>query len=144
MVHIICGCPGSGKTTYMQNRKQDGDMIIDVAWIYGAISGSQGPTKETKLLPYMIAIRDMLYDMIQQRDDVSVWILAGAPLAEDREALSNRFGVDVMLMDKTRQQCIDQVEQDDRRQDDMQFFLWLVNDWFDRYTVRDKDVLIDG
>lgn len=143
MINIVCGCPGSGKTTYLRNHMQDGDLVVDVAWIYCALSGNQGTIKESKLLPYMMGMRNMLYDMIQQRNDVDAWILAGAPIAEDRQALSNRFGVDVMLINKTRQECIDQVRQDESRQEEQNFFLWLVDDWHDRYTPRDADVLID-
>jgi predicted kinase len=142
MIRILCGAPGSGKTTYMMDHRKDGDMVIDVAWLYTAISGSQGPIKDNSLLPYALAMRNMLYDMIQQRNDVNTWILAGAPVAEDREAMAQRFGVEVMLVNKTRKQCLAQVKQDDRRKEDQQFFIWLVNDWFDRYTPRDADVLI--
>jgi hypothetical protein len=142
MVNIICGSPGSGKTTYMRKRYDDGDLVVDVAWLFSALTGQHGPIKDSRLVPYTLAMRDTLYDMLIKNNDVNAWVMAGAPKAEDRQALADKFGVEVKLINKTRKQCLEQVMKDDERKADQKFYIWLVNDWFDNYTPRDADVLV--
>ena len=65
-VFIVCGPPGSGKTSFVAERCTWGDLVVDVDAILAAISGLPWYDKPTALLPVALDVRDYLYTLIRR------------------------------------------------------------------------------
>jgi adenylate kinase family enzyme len=142
-VTIVCGSPGSGKTTYVKDHMEKGDLIIDLDWIYRAISNTENTIKDERLVPFVFEVRDALYNRLNRPNDLrKAWIVACLPKAQDREAMSRRFSAEVILINRTRKECMQQILGDKNRINNASFYLKLLTDWFNNYTPRDKDILI--
>jgi hypothetical protein len=142
-ITVVCGSPGSGKTMYVKKHMCKGDLIVDLDMIYAAISGSDSRDRDKELLPYMFAVRDALYNKLDSWTTLQrAWIIACLPKAYDRESISRRFNAKVILINKTKRECMQQSISDTTRMNDMSFNLKLITEWFDAYTPRQKDVLV--
>ena len=142
-VIVVCGSPASGKTTYVKKNMHKGDLIIDLDLIYEAITGSDSRERRPELLPFMFAVRDTLYNKLDQWNGIDrAWIIACLPKAYDRENISKRFNAEIVLINKTRQECMQQAMNDSTRTNDMSLQLKIITEWFNAYTPRHKDFLV--
>lgn len=67
-IYIVYGSPLAGKSSYVKEQMQYGDMIIDVDRIWECISGiNHLDGKPDGLKRNVFAIRDILYDQVKKR-----------------------------------------------------------------------------
>ena len=65
-VHIICGPPGSGKTTFVQKHMQPGDLIIDMDAIVAALTGNKSTHPDySNVMNTALAVRETIYKSIE-------------------------------------------------------------------------------
>ncbi len=72
---IIAGPPAAGKTTYVMENSQDGDLVLDLDLIAAALSGMAVGATPDHIWPYVWAARDGILRELQQRRDVTAWII---------------------------------------------------------------------
>lgn len=61
-VHIICGPPGSGKTTFVQKHMQPGDLILDMDAIVAALTGNKSTHPDySNVMNTALAVRETIY-----------------------------------------------------------------------------------
>lgn len=89
-VTIVCGPPGSGKSSYVQQHRKRGDLIVDLDSIKRSISGEAAYDTPDALLGYALAVRDCLISRIAGRRDVNAWIIGTLADRPEREALAQR------------------------------------------------------
>ncbi|MCW4015088.1 MAG: HNH endonuclease [Candidatus Bathyarchaeota archaeon] len=134
-VCIVWGSPGSGKTTYVNSRMNDGDMVIDLDLIKQAIS-MQGKTETSdSLLDTALRLRDLLYDLTAKRevDAETIWVVAGLPNKKEREQLSKRLNGELIHINTSMEECIRRVRTDEERKDkDKQ--IELIKKWWGMYN----------
>jgi predicted kinase len=131
-VYIVYGCPGSGKSRYVKEHMNVGDMVVDLDLIAQAI-GLQ-PKAETPdcLVSTAINIRDYVYDLIAMRSIKceSVWIIAGLPKVDEREWLRDKVKADdLIFVDVSKEECIRRVMDDDERVDKNKQ-VQIIEKWF--------------
>jgi len=143
-VTIVCGAPGSGKTTYVEQHMKSGDLIIDLDWIWKAFTGLPYYHKPSELLPFVMAARDAVLQRLDQVSDLNrAFIIAGAPKAIEREALSRRYGAKVILFTTSQNECIRRIQADERRSHNTEAWKPLVQKWWNEYQPRKGDVIAD-
>jgi predicted kinase len=133
-VYIVWGSPASGKTTYVRKHMSDGDLVVDLDLIKQAISMSDKTSTSDNLLSTAIAVRDTLYNLISERrvQCDNVWVIAGLPTREQREALRIRLNGELVYMEATKEQCIERAINDKERKDkDKQ--IYIINKWFKKF-----------
>lgn len=136
-VVVVWGSPASGKTTYVKQHMQKGDMVVDLDYIKQAIS-LQGKTASTdNLLPVALDLRNYIYDLISRRDIIetdTVWVVAGLPNYEDREEIKRKLRPNAMIyINSTLERCIEQAMGDKERGDkDLQ--VKIIHKWYENYT----------
>lgn len=132
-VNIIYGPPASGKTTYVKNNMEIGDLVIDLDYIKQAISFTWKDAESDNLLDIAIKIRDCIYEAIEKGevDCKRVWIIAGLPNKNERERLKERFNATLIPMLKARQECVNNAKRDKR---DMILQEVIIDKWFEEYT----------
>ena len=135
-VYIVYGSPGSGKTTYVKEHMEIGDMVVDLDLIKQAIS-LQGRTDKTdNLLNVTLTIRDLLYKMIEHRevDSKNIWVVAGLPNKTQRIDLKNRLKAELIYIDTPIHECIKRVRNDSTRMDKQQQ-IDIINQWWNTYQA---------
>lgn len=131
-ITVVCGPPGSGKTTYVMQKMRYGDLIVDLDRIWEAISLQPIHEKPDGLIHYVLAIREALYESIKtSRDEGHVWIITCAALRKDRERLLQRFrNAELVILDTEPLQCELNVAEDPLRSDKIDECRDLIARWW--------------
>lgn len=133
---IICGAPGSGKTTYVSESKGSNDIVIDLDDITSRISGCEWYKTDSKWLKRSIDKRNkMLYSLSQQNGYDRAWFIVSAPTAKERDYWNNMLSpINIIVMDVSEEECIRRIVDDKRRINQANRFIPIVNNWFLKYT----------
>lgn len=91
MIHVISGAPCSGKSTYIREHAQSGDLIIDLDEVAKAIGTPDHDYCSTVKKETLAEIRRLLIeDAIAEKDSVDSWIvdtLLSGSYPEDAEVI---------------------------------------------------------
>lgn len=107
-IYLVYGSPCSGKSTYVQDNAEYGDIVVDIDSIWECISGCDRYIKPKKLNTNVFGIRDELIRMIRMR--VGKWnnafIVGGYPLSSERERLCKMLGAREIFIDTPKEECL--------------------------------------
>jgi hypothetical protein len=135
-VYLVYGSPLSGKTSYVQENMQDGDLIIDVDNIWQCISGCDRYTKPNRLKGCVFAIRDSLLDMVRVRRGnwLTAWVVGGYPNSSERERLYKSLDARPIFVDTDKNTCMQRLRvcQDGR---DFQQWNGYIDGWFENFSA---------
>lgn len=134
MVHLVYGAPLSGKSTWVRDNLQRGDLVIDMDSIWQSITGLPRYDKPDTLKAVAFRLHDELCDMVRTRAGRwrTAFVIAGAPRRADRQRLMQKVGADdALYIDATHAECMERLE----RANDRPLDLWqyYIDDWFERY-----------
>ena len=106
-VFIVYGSPLSGKTTYVRESMEEGDLVVDLDAIRSAISFAPLYRTPSLLNKTAFAVRDFLFDQIRIRagDWTTAWVISGLPRKDERERLAARLGASLILVEATAEEC---------------------------------------
>lgn len=133
-VFLVWGAPLSGKTSYVKDVMNEGDLIIDIDSIWESVSGCPRYTKPPKLTQCVFAIRDLEMDFIKYKVGQwgSCYLLGGFPLVSERERLIKMYGAREVFVDTSREECLRRLEADEARDKDK--WRQYIEDWFERLS----------
>ena len=132
-VTAVCGPPGSGKSSYVQERAKWGDLVVDVDALYGAVSGLPLYEKPDVLLPLVMEARDALIARLSRPSQVRhAWVILGGARREDRARLTSR-GARAVVLEIEASECIRRIALDPRRSANWRLWEPLVREWWERY-----------
>lgn len=135
-VTIVCGPPGSGKTSYVKSQAKWGDLIIDLDAIYCALSGLDWYEKPDALLPFVLVVRDALLRQLSRESKVRhAWFITSEPRRGVLEKIKVSLGANQIMMDTSPTECVRRISQDARRKDKWQQWEKIVNRWFERHRL---------
>ena len=131
-VFIICGAPGSGKTTYASQHHQPGDLIVDMDTIVAALTGDETAHPDYEnILDIAIAVRNTLYNIIENGtgDWKRAFVITSSMNDGAVIALAKQLHATVHYMETTKEECKRRIANDKTRQD-KELFYNLVDEWF--------------
>lgn len=139
MITLVCGPAGSGKTTYVRKNMRPGDLVIDLDYLYSALSLQPTHDHPKSLAPYVKVAYDavMVRLEIEQRkgSNPNAWIIAGLPEGFRRKELARRMNADVVLLDVQYDECIRRISQDEARQaQSVEYWHQIVARWWSVYS----------
>lgn len=144
---LVCGPPGSGKTTYVNERKQWGDLVVDVDGLFVALTGGlDWYEKPAVLLPYVLDARDAVFDRLAQGDDElgRAWVITSEPDATKRQALARRLCGAVVVLAVSANECLRRISLDERRADKVDLWRSIVERWWSDYQPADGETVVGG
>lgn len=132
-VYIVYGPPCSGKSSFVSEIAEHGDIILDIDKLWSAIRADKCNKydKPNELKQNVFALRDLMIDMIKVRRGrwANAYIIGGYPLQAERERLATLVCADkIIFIDTPKDVCL--LRAKEKSNDWIDF----VNDWFDRYT----------
>ncbi len=133
-VYLIYGCPLSGKRTFVKERANIHDLIIDIDRIYECISNNPPYVKSGRLYDNVQAVRDALLDCIKFKRGkwVNAFIISGAPLKRDREMYETVYGAEPIYIDCDKETALNRLAScEDGR--DIKEWQKYIETWFERF-----------
>ncbi|HEX2986084.1 MAG TPA: HNH endonuclease [Caproiciproducens sp.] len=136
-VFLIYGPPLSGKTTYVLEHMQHGDLVIDMDKLYSAVSFLPEYDKPNGLLPNVLGVRDLLIDNVKTRYGKwsSAWIIGGYEDKYKREKVADDTGATIILCEASREECLARLEADESRRCRKDEWTRYIDRWFDRFVA---------
>lgn len=135
-VYIVYGSPLSGKSTFVRDNMADGDMVIDIDYIWQCISYGDLYHKPNRLRACVFDIRNHMIDMVRMRYGKwqNAWVIGGYPLISERERLSKTLDARLIYIDTSKEECIERLNQsnDGRNVDEWKKY---IEDWWEKFTV---------
>lgn len=132
-VYLLYGPPLSGKTSYVRQHMQRGDLVVDMDNLYEAMTMLSRYDKPNSLYPNVLGVQDYILDNIKTRYGKwnTAWIIGGYPDIYRRNSLINTLGAEALFFDVSREECLIRLKMDEARGDEWKDY---INKWFDKYT----------
>lgn len=133
-VYIVYGSPLSGKSSYVSEIAEAGDLIIDIDNIWQCVSGQERYIKPPRLKSIVFSVRDNLIESVKYRRGkwLNAYIISGLPFAAERNRLADSLGAREIYIDTDKDECIKRLYAcDDRDHDE---WLKYINDWWAQYN----------
>lgn len=134
-VWLVYGSPLSGKTTWVKNNMNAGDLVIDMDNIWQCVSGCERYVKPDRLKGIVFKVRDTLLDSIRYRFGKwdNCYIIGGYPLPTERERLCRELGAREIFIECSKEECIRRLfnAEDNRNKDE---WITYIDNWFARYS----------
>ena len=133
-VFLVYGPPLAGKTTWVQNSKSDGDLVIDMDNLWQAVTGLPRYSKPAKLRSVVFRLRDDLLDAVKHRFGkwTKAYIIGGYPSTGERERLTKELQATPVFIQATQDECMQRLQEtEDRNRDEWAEY---ISEWFSRYT----------
>lgn len=136
---IVAGPPGSGKSTWVAARANDGDLTVDLDLLMATLTGLALYDKPADLLTYAEAARQAVIDRLASRrvgPGRHAWIVGGYPSFFERDTLAARLGADVVVLAVAADECMRRIDADDRRKvTPREEWQRAVENWWRRYSA---------
>ena len=137
-VYLITGASCSGKTTFVRERIQEGDIVLDIDDIWQMVSGLNRYTKPNALKPIVFNLRSEIKDQIAK--GVGTWrnayIIESLPIATDRKREVERYkahNVEVITMEATREECLNRLLANPQGRN-IKDYTNYINNYYEDYT----------
>lgn len=131
---IVCGAPGSGKTSFVRRHMGKRDIVWDMDYICMALLGAKTPHgNHDRALTVAADMREAFYDCVVQHKGQweKAWIITSVADMTLIDALARRLNADVILMASvTLEQCTEQINNDPDRPNKL-FHIRLAEKWYE-------------
>ena len=136
-VYLVYGPPLSGKTSYVMQNMERGDLVVDMDKLYAAVSLQPVYDKPDQLKRNVFAMRDLLIDNIKTRYGKwnSAFIIGGYPIKYQREQIAEQTGASIIYCEATKEECLARLEADVGRRQKKEQWAQYIADWFERYST---------
>ena len=135
-IYLVYGSPLAGKSTYVQERADIHDLVVDIDKIYACISNNPPYIKSNRIYDNMKAVQDVLLDCIKYKRGkwVNAFIIGGYPFKGERERLCAELGAEPILIECTQEEALSRLAsvQDGRDKKEWEKY---ISTWFTRYQA---------
>lgn len=135
-IYIVYGAPLSGKSSYILEVAERGDLIIDIDNIWQCISGQERYIKPPCLNDVMFAVHETLIESALYRRGrwQNCYIVGGYPISTQRNNLCKKLGARLIYVEATETECLARLEacNDGRNKTEWQKY---IKNWFLDYSA---------
>lgn len=139
-VTVVCGPPGAGKSRYIRERAEPGDLVVDLDMIFSALGGGLPMHSDhpRHLLPFAMEARAAVVERLRQPSDVRrAWIPTMGASHEERQRYRDA-GAEVVVLDVPVAVCLARIAADQERDNrgDHELYERLVTKWWTEYQAK--------
>ena len=140
-VTVVCGPPGSGKTTYAHDHAGPRDIIIDVDEIISELSGQPVHRADLRawLRSAMMERNRRLAALADDGEHDRAWFVVSAARYTDRCRWADTLNADIVLLDVDAETCKRRIMLDEDRGVNRSTALRLVDKWHATATRGPRD-----
>lgn len=134
-IYLVYGPPCSGKSTFVNDMKRRGDLIINIDNIWTAISGCELYDKPDNIRTNVFQVHKLLIDQVRMRIGKwnNVFIEGGYPFKMQREEIVKRLKATEVPCILTKEECFANAEIS--RIGHVKEWTSYINKWFERYEA---------
>lgn len=134
-VYYVYGAPCSGKSTFVRENMQAGDLVFDIDRLWSALSGQPEYVKPNELKPIIFNALNAIMDSIKTRagDWQTAWVIEGGALIGDRMRRIEALGAESIFIDATHDECIRRLANDEDRRFVQEQWVGYIDRWFKDY-----------
>lgn len=134
-VYYVYGAPCSGKSTFVRESMQTGDLVLDIDRIWEAMSGQPEYIKPNAIKANVFIARNAIIDSIKTRAGSwqAAWIIEGGALLGDRMRRIETLGAEAIYIDATRDECLQRLASDNSRRAVQAEWVEYINKYFDMF-----------
>lgn len=137
-VYLVTGAPCSGKTTFVRERMQEGDLVFDIDDLWQMLSGQQRYIKPNTLKAVVFNTRLAIKEQIAKGGGSwrNAYIIESLPLATDRKREAERYkahNCEIVTMEASREECLNRLYAMPNGRD-VKAYEEYINNYFDDYT----------
>lgn len=137
-VFLVCGCMGSGKTTYVTEHKGSKDLVVDLDYICAALMGEPHNMylDHVPILSVALEVRALLYNIIAARRGnwERAFVVTSIANSGEMRAIAGDLNAEIVIMDISLKECIKRIEGDPRRAKTKHQFIQLAKKWHEDYA----------
>ncbi len=132
---VVYGPPLSGKSTFVRQHIQRGDMVVDMDSLYAAVSMLPNYDKPDNLLTNVRGIYTLLIDNIKTRYGKwnNAWIIGGFADRYRRERLAEDLGAELVFCNVSKEECLRRLDVDEERRFRKDEWRGYIVKWFEKY-----------
>lgn len=142
-LHIVCGPPASGKSTYVAERAGGRDLVIDVDVIASELSGQplHGWSSDKWLSPAIRLRNGMLGELSKAPRYDAAWLILSAAKAEHRQWWADKMRpASITVLEVPAAECMARVRADATWPREATFE--AIGKWWSAYGRRAGDVIV--
>ncbi len=134
-VYYVYGAPCSGKSSFVRDNMQAGDLVLDIDRIWSALSGQPEYIKPNGLKDIVFNVRNAVLDSIKTRAGSwqTAYVIEGGAYLGDRMRRIETLGAEGIHIDTPKDECIRRLASDESRQAVQAQWIDYINTWFDSY-----------
>ena len=134
-VYYVYGAPLSGKSTFVKENMQRGDLILDIDRLWQALSGQADYIKPNELKPIVFQVRNTIIDSIKTRQGMwqTAWVIEGGALIGDRKRRIETLGAEEIFIDTPKEECLKRLYEDEQRQPVINEWKSYIDKWFNDF-----------
>lgn len=134
-VYVVWGSPFSGKSSWVSESMNEGDLVIDMDSIWQCVSGCDRYIKPGRLTSVAFGVRDTLIDMVRYRRGKwsNAYVIGGYPFEMERNRLINSLSAEGIFIDTDYSECIKRCMacEDGRNKEE---WLGYIDDWWRKFS----------
>lgn len=138
-VYLVLGAPCSGKTTFVKEHIEEGDIVFDVDDLWQVLSGQARYIKPNQLKQIVLATRLFIKEQLKRgagywRNAYIIDSKLATPLEIEKEAEAYPFNVEVIEMEATKEECLNRLLNNSQGRD-IKLYTDLINEYYDKRTT---------
>jgi 5-methylcytosine-specific restriction protein A len=145
-VRLVCGAPASGKSTYVKNHAEAGDLVIDLDLI--ARERGFGRARPPSAIATLLAERNRrLAALACEPPERLAWVILSAPSQSLRGWWCAALGVaadDLIVLTPSREELRRRIIADPDRRTVRESHMVLVDKWIERERANDPGIIKTG
>ena len=134
-VYYVYGAPCSGKSTFVRENMQAGDLVLDIDRLWSALSGQPEYVKPNAIKPIVFNARNAIFESIKTRAGnwQQAFVIEGGALLGDRMRRIDALGAEDIFIDTPKDECLWRLANDEKRACVAVQWAEYIEQWFKEY-----------
>ena len=145
-VIVVIGAPGSGKSTYADNKREKKDLVIDVDVIISQLAKKQIHEADFGTYIHMaLNERNRILRELNNSKYDKVWLITTSPKPEHQKFWKETLNAKIIVLEIPRNICYQRIAQDERRKLDTWNLLSkkiIIDKWWHDYRRIPESIVV--